>query len=150
MIRSPSWVSWISPAAAWTRRNPGACLPGGPAGPGRAPWEGAVVRVFISHAGPDTAWAEWIASLLAEAGFEVELGAWDWRTGDSLVARMDAALARADAMVAVFSRAYFEPGGWRGEEWQAALRTAKHRPRFLLRVRIDDPPAPPLLAGSIT
>jgi hypothetical protein len=108
------------------------------------------VRVFISHAGPDTAWAEWIASLLAEAGFEVELGAWDWRTGDSFVARMDAALARADAMVAVFSRAYFEPGRWTGEEWQAALRTAKHRPRFLLPVRIDDTPAPPLLAGLIT
>jgi hypothetical protein len=60
--------------------------------------------VWVSHAGSDSGWAEWIAWQLKEAG-PVELDAWRWRAGDSFVARMNAALDAADVAVAVWSRA---------------------------------------------
>jgi hypothetical protein len=33
---------------------------------------------FISHAGADRAWAEWVAWQLTDAGYTVELDVWDW------------------------------------------------------------------------
>jgi len=43
--------------------------------------------VFISYAGPDRAWAEWAGWHLREAGHEVELDVWDWRTAKALIWR---------------------------------------------------------------
>jgi hypothetical protein len=108
------------------------------------------VRVFVSHAGRDRAWAEWITWQLDRAGVDVELDCWDWQPGDNFVARMNNALDQADAMVAVFSRAYFDAGRWTSEEWQAAIVRAKQQPGFLRPIRIDDTAAPPLLSGLIT
>ena len=62
---------------------------------------------FISHAGRDTAWAEWLAWQLQQAGYSVELDVWDWAPGEDFVARMSAALERADRMLAVCTEAYF-------------------------------------------
>ena len=36
---------------------------------------------FVSHAGSDRAWAEWIAWQLTEAGYTVVLDVWDWAAG---------------------------------------------------------------------
>src|SRR6185437_5598940 len=33
---------------------------------------------FVSHAGAERAWAEWVAWQLTDAGYTVELDAWDW------------------------------------------------------------------------
>ncbi|MGH4021436.1 MAG: toll/interleukin-1 receptor domain-containing protein, partial [Pseudonocardiaceae bacterium] len=38
----------------------------------------AGVDFFVSHAGRDQAWAEWVAWHLVEAGYTVELDCWDW------------------------------------------------------------------------
>ncbi|MGN9760725.1 FxSxx-COOH system tetratricopeptide repeat protein [Streptomyces sp. SD31] len=73
--------------------------------------------IFVSHAGPDGQWAEWVAWHLQEAGYEVELGLWHWRTGDDFVKKMNDALARCSAVVALFSPAYFAPGRYTEEEW---------------------------------
>src|SRR3954467_15512078 len=62
---------------------------------------------FISHAGRDTGWAEWLAWQLQEAGYTVELDVWDWAPGEDFVARMSAALERADRLLAVCTEAYF-------------------------------------------
>ena len=62
---------------------------------------------FISHAGRDTAWAEWLAWQLQEAGYRVEPDVWDWAPGEDFVARMAAALERADRLLAVCTQAYF-------------------------------------------
>ncbi|WP_448612485.1 toll/interleukin-1 receptor domain-containing protein [Geodermatophilus sp. URMC 60] len=50
---------------------------------------------FVSHAGRDTAWAEWLAWQLQDAGHSVELAVWDWAPGEDFVARMQQALAPA-------------------------------------------------------
>ena len=47
---------------------------------------------FVSHAGADRAWAEWVAWQLTEAGYTVELDVWDWAAGRNFVTAMSDAL----------------------------------------------------------
>ncbi|MFE4547886.1 FxSxx-COOH system tetratricopeptide repeat protein [Streptomyces sp. NPDC056785] len=81
----------------------------------------AAESVFVSYAGADRAWAEWVAWHLREAGHRVELDVWDWRTGDNFVERMEQALRRATAVVALFSNTYFDPARWTHEEWTSVV-----------------------------
>src|SRR5690349_10099309 len=112
---------------------------------------GCGVRVFVSHASRDRAWAEWVSWQLEHAGWDidVELDCWDWQAGDNFLTKMNIALAGCDRMLALFSQAYFEPARWTGDEWTAAFHLAKDRPGFLVPVRLDDAPAPPLLGVLI-
>ncbi|WP_053749994.1 FxSxx-COOH system tetratricopeptide repeat protein [Streptomyces sp. MMG1533] len=77
--------------------------------------------IFVSHAGHDGQWAEWVAWHLQEAGYEIELDLWHWRSGEDFVRKMNAALERASAVVALFSPQYFAPGRYTEEEWTAAV-----------------------------
>lgn len=86
-----------------------------------AAFAGPSERVFISYAAQDRAWAEWVAWQLDEAGYSVELDVWHWQVGDSVVERIDAALARADMVVALFSPSYFDTERWTQEEAAAVL-----------------------------
>ncbi|MFI9828793.1 FxSxx-COOH system tetratricopeptide repeat protein [Streptomyces sp. NPDC051913] len=76
--------------------------------------------VYISYAGPDRPWAEWVAWQLEAAGFAIELDVWNWRVGDDFVRRMQDGLERASKVVALFSRAYFQPGRWTQKEMALA------------------------------
>jgi tetratricopeptide (TPR) repeat protein len=112
----------------------------------RVEWEGvAVVDVFVSHAGRDRSWAEWVAWQLDRAGLSVELDYWDWKAGENFVASMSTALRSCKAMVALFSEAYFEPTRWTTQEWTAALVLAKQDPTRFVPVRIEDTPVPEIL-----
>lgn len=42
---------------------------------------------FVSHAGADRAWAEWVAWQLMDAGYTVELDVWDWAAGQDTLNR---------------------------------------------------------------
>jgi tetratricopeptide (TPR) repeat protein len=96
------------------------------------------VPVFVSHAGPDTGWAEWVAWQLRAAGHRVELDAWDWQAGESFVARMRSALqVRGVVMVALFSEAYFEPGRFSMAEWDAARAAAQAGEFRIVPVRVE-------------
>jgi TIR domain-containing protein len=75
---------------------------------------------FVSHAGADRAWAEWVAWQLTEAGYEVQLDVWDWAAGQNFVTAMSDALDHCDRVVALFSAAYAArdadgPSGLRGD-----------------------------------
>ena len=111
------------------------------------------VDFFVSHAGADRAWAEWVSWQLADAGYSVELDVWDWAAGQNFMTAMNQALARCDRVVALFSAAYFEPERYTTEEWSAAL---VHVPgvaeRRLVPVRVEAVAAekvPPLLRPLI-
>ncbi|WP_128434575.1 FxSxx-COOH system tetratricopeptide repeat protein [Streptomyces cyaneus] len=82
---------------------------------------GTSQRFFISYAGADRLWAEWVGWHLERDGHLVELDVWDWRTGDDFVQRMDDGLEKADAVVALFSKSYFEDGRWTQEERSAVV-----------------------------
>src|SRR3984885_308220 len=79
------------------------------------------VDFFISHAGRDRDWAEWVAWHLSDAGYAVELDVWDWAAGQNFVTLMSEALARADRVIALFSEAYFDRSRYTTEEWSASV-----------------------------
>jgi TIR domain len=58
---------------------------------------------FVSYTGADTAWAEWIAWQLKEAGYRVTIQAWHFRPGMNFVAKMRQALDGCQRTVAVIS-----------------------------------------------
>ena len=76
---------------------------------------------FVSHAGADRAWAEWVAWQLTDAGYTVELDAWDWSVGQNFMLAMSDALARCNRVLALFSPAYFELPRYTTDEWTAAM-----------------------------
>ncbi|MBX6749811.1 MAG: toll/interleukin-1 receptor domain-containing protein [Micromonosporaceae bacterium] len=78
------------------------------------------MRVFVSHASKDRAWTEWVAWHLRAAGYTVEVDL-DWRRGDSFMAKMRQALQECDAMVALYSPAYFAEGSYALMELDAWL-----------------------------
>jgi TIR domain/Tetratricopeptide repeat len=96
---------------------------------------------FVSHAGADRAWAEWVAWQLEQAGYTVELDVWDWAAGQNFITAMSDALDGCDRVVALFSAAYFERERYTTEEWSAAALhvpgTAEGR---LVPVRVEDVP----------
>ncbi len=82
---------------------------------------GERVDFFLSHAGADRAWAEWVAWQLTDAGYTVELDVWDWAAGRNFVTAMSDALDRAGRVVALFSTAYFDRSRYTTEEWTSAV-----------------------------
>ncbi|MGR6963211.1 FxSxx-COOH system tetratricopeptide repeat protein [Geodermatophilus sp. URMC 61] len=103
---------------------------------------------FISHAGRDTGWAEWLAWQLEEAGYTVELDVWDWAPGEDFVARMAAALGRADRLLAVCTEAYFS-SEFAGVELRAAFARSAAVQGRIVPVLVEPVTLPPLYASLI-
>ncbi|MFD3841490.1 TIR domain-containing protein [Streptomyces sp. NPDC058642] len=97
-------------------------------------------RWFISHAGADRAWAEWVGWQLLDAGHQVELDYWDWGAGDNFVLKMNAALERG-RLLALFSPAYFEPERFTTPEWTAMVAMREK----ITPVRVAEVEAPAIL-----
>lgn len=94
---------------------------------------------FVSHAGSDRAWAEWVAYQLAEAGYTVELDVWAWAAGQDFITKISDALDQCDRVLALWSAEYFNPARYTRREWTAALAeppgAAEGR---LVPVRVED------------
>lgn len=111
---------------------------------GRMSFDAAIERkdFFVSHAGTDAAWAEWVAWQLIEVGYTVELDVWDWPAGLNFIAAINSALERSDRVVALFSAAYFDQSRYTTKEWMSTLvlvpGTEEHR---LIPLRVEDVPA---------
>ncbi|MFE2473809.1 FxSxx-COOH system tetratricopeptide repeat protein [Streptomyces mirabilis] len=95
-------------------------------------------RFFVSYAGPDRAWAEWVGWQLKRAGHQVELDRWDWQTGDDFVQKMNLALHGADAVVALFSKKYFAAERWTRDEWSATVATRGRLVPVAIEALADD------------
>ena len=96
---------------------------------------------FVSHAGADRAWAEWVAWQLIDAEYTVELDVWDWPVGRNFVTAMSDALDRCDRVVALLSTAYVDRSRYTTEEWAASqvhLPGVEGNP--LVPVRVEDMP----------
>ena len=102
---------------------------------------GEKVDFFVSHAGVDRVWAEWVAWQLDQAGYSVELDVWDWAPGRNFVTAMSDALDRCDRVLALFSAAYFDRSRYTTEEWSAAvIQRQGSREGRLVPVRVEDVP----------
>ena len=75
---------------------------------------------FISYTQADRPWAEWIAWVLEEAGFETKIQAWDFRPGSIFPLEMQKASASAERTVPVLSPDYLQ-SGFAMAEWAAAF-----------------------------
>jgi tetratricopeptide (TPR) repeat protein len=109
------------------------------------------VDFFVSYAGPDRPWAEWVAWHLIEAGCSVELDVWDWAVGDNAVVRMNDALSHAGRIMVLYSPAYFERPRFTTDEWTAVMAErpgpdGRHR---LVPVRVARVEPPPILAPLV-
>lgn len=62
-------------------------------------------RFFVSYAGRDKDWAEWVAWTLEAAGHEVLIQAWDFGPGSHFVGEMQQALDGSRRTVVVLSAA---------------------------------------------
>jgi tetratricopeptide (TPR) repeat protein len=93
---------------------------------------------FISRAGPDSHWAQWIAGCLEEAGYSVILQDWDFRPGEDFIAKMDQAMRGTERTIAVLSRAY-DKALFTVPEWTNAIaRDPTGKQALLVPVKIDD------------
>jgi tetratricopeptide (TPR) repeat protein len=99
------------------------------------------VDFFVSHAGSDQAWAEWVAWQLKEAGYTVELDVWDWAAGRNFVTAMSDALDRCERVLALVSSAYFDRSRYTTNEWSAAMIQALDvQEGRLVPVRVENVP----------
>jgi hypothetical protein len=81
--------------------------------------EGTVWDFFVSYTQADRAWAEWIAWLLEEDGYQVLIQDWDMVAGSNWIHRMDQGVQQAARTVAVLSPDY-AASMYGSAEWQAA------------------------------
>jgi tetratricopeptide (TPR) repeat protein len=102
------------------------------------------MRLFVSYAGADTAWAEWIAWQLERAGHQAIVQAWDFRPGENFVFQMRRALDAAERTLAVMSTAYLE-SVYGSDEWTAAFIHDRPEAMGLLVVRVEEVALPRLL-----
>ncbi len=103
---------------------------------------------FVSYTGADRVWAEWIAWVLEEAGYQVLIQAWDFMPGSNWVTRMQDGVTRAARTIAVLSDDYAR-SVYGAAEWQAAWAADPDgQTRKLLVVRVADC-APPALLNQI-
>jgi hypothetical protein len=106
------------------------------------------VDFFVSHASPDQAWAEWLAWQLQAAGYTVELDIWDWTPGQDFLSRMQAALGRAERLLAVWSDSYFRSPFGSAEFRAAFVRQAQDIGR-IVPVLVEPATVPELYASLI-
>lgn len=107
------------------------------------------VDFFMSYAGADEAWAEWIAWQLEEAGYRTVVQAWDFRPGADFVTEMHRALERAGRVIAVLSPSYIS-SRFAIAEWNAAFaRDPEGVDGRLVPVRVTDVELPPLHATRV-
>jgi hypothetical protein len=98
------------------------------------------INFFVSHAGADRAWAEWVAWQLTDAEYTVELDVWDWAAGRNFVTAMSDALERCERVVALFSAAYFDRDRHTTAEWATSVHVPGMAEGKLVPVRVEDVP----------
>jgi tetratricopeptide (TPR) repeat protein len=93
---------------------------------------------FISRAGADAAWAQWIADWLTEASYSVILQDWDFKKGQDFIVEMDRAMRKSERTIVILSR-HFEKALFTVPEWTNAIaRDPTGHKSLLIPVRIDD------------
>jgi hypothetical protein len=104
---------------------------------------------FVSYTQADREWAEWIAWVLEDRGYQVLIQAWDFVPGSNWIERMQAATHDATRTIAVLSEAYLA-SAYAMAEWRAAWASDPDGTRRkLLIIRIAPCERPGLLAGVV-
>jgi hypothetical protein len=103
---------------------------------------------FISYAGQDQAWAEWIAWQLENVGLTAILQAWDFQPGENFIERMNQALKATDRTIILLSPWYLA-SRFGETEWNIAFSKDPTGERGkLIPVRVAATDVPRLLRAS--
>jgi hypothetical protein len=95
-------------------------------------------RLFISYNKADAAWAEWVAWIFHDIGYQVTLQAWNFRPGHNFVHEMNLALTQSDQCILVLSPESLT-SDFVSAEWAAAFaRDPTGKGRKLIPVRVRD------------
>ena len=89
---------------------------------------------YISYAGQDRLWAEWVGWQSEHAGYTCVL---DWLPGDNIVLAREDALRRADRVLALCSAAYFG-GGFTKQDWTTVMADQHGESGRLVPIWIED------------
>jgi hypothetical protein len=104
--------------------------------------------VFISHAGPDSAFAIWLSEGLAKVGIASRLDQTEIKAGDNIVIWMSTAVAESDYLLALLSPVSTKRY-WVELEWSSALmKEAELRRTFVIPAVLPglaDPDIPTIL-----
>ena len=104
---------------------------------------------FISYAGVNRPWAEWIAVELERVGYSTLLQAWDFRPGTDFMHKMQEATTSAKRTIAVLSPAYFA-SDFSEAEWRSAfVKDPTGEIGLLVPVRVQPCRPPGLLASRV-
>ncbi|MCM4082785.1 FxSxx-COOH system tetratricopeptide repeat protein [Paractinoplanes hotanensis] len=104
---------------------------------------------FISFAGVNRGWAEWIAVELERANYTTVVQTFDFRPGTNFVHRMQEAAATAHRTIAVLSPAYLTSEFGEAEWGAAFVRDPTGEKRLLLPVLVQACKPPGLLASRV-
>jgi len=95
---------------------------------------GRAVAVFISHAGPDSDFARWLAEGLGQVGITARLDQAEIRAGDNIVTWMNDAIGESDYLLVLLSP-QTRDRYWVRMEWSSALMKEAHlRRAFVIPV----------------
>jgi hypothetical protein len=113
------------------------------------PCEDRQCDFFVSYTKADEAWAEWIAWVVEEMGFQAMVQAWDFLPGHHWAQKMDAGVKSCERTIAVLSPDY-QKSVYGAAEWQTAwVQDAQGIRRKLLPVRVRDYKVSGLLATVV-
>jgi TIR domain len=108
-----------------------------------------VARVFLSHNHKDKTFARRLGEDLGRNGVRVWIDEAELQVGDSLIRKIESAIAEVDYLAAVLSRNSVE-SEWVRRELDIALSREIHNKRvFVLPIVIDDCDVPGFLKGRI-
>lgn len=65
--------------------------------------ESEKIDFFISHAGGDSAWAEWVDQVLRRSGYTTITDLYEFKAGENFILLMEDALKRADKLLLIWS-----------------------------------------------
>jgi serine/threonine protein kinase len=92
---------------------------------------------FISYNKHDRTWAEWVAWVLEDAGYETVIQAWDFRPGGNFAVDMQNAATGTKQTIAVLSSHYLKSDFPLAEWTEAFARDPSGIKRTLLPVRVS-------------
>jgi WD40 repeat protein len=102
---------------------------------------------FISYHDVDSAWAQWVAWQLEQAGYSTTIQAWDFRPGSNTIIEMQKAVESARRIIAILSSSYLKAAQ---PEWTTAFKQDPTGEKgVLLPVRIDECKPPGLLSSLV-
>lgn len=108
------------------------------------------VDFFISYTGADSAWAEWVAWQLKNAGYQVFLQKWHIAPGHDFVHKMQDGLGRAHRVLPILSHAYVSSSEFGEAEWRKFFRDDPSGVgRKIIPVRVTDVEPPELLSTRV-